>query len=353
MKVVLQVYGIEGSLDLVPIIGLLEESGVEYTASYTTKERDNIEVPVLPEPSSGDKTKTVKDVPLPALFHSISPGNEVTIFGRTAILRYVAEQFRLEYFYPKEASERATADLALDFYSTAFYPAAQSLLAKGDWASAKPTVETEAVKLADRIAKEWKPTIDHLTARGQGGTIGNSGCARPPAPRGLRGRRGRRAPRLPGLLGCGLLPPCGILGPGAPADPVPLPSPASRRPRRLAPSAFSPQCCPRHPSLCADRLIQHTPCACKRLATHAPEHTSPTHTLNLCPPPSPATHISSPARGSVALADISLLVALKALAYRFPDNEVSKDLAAYAEDVRSSLPRSGAYLKPLEKKYRL
>ena len=134
-------------MDLVPIIGLLEESGVEYTASYTTKERDNIEVPVLPEPSSGDKTKTVKDVPLPALFHSISPGNEVTIFGRTAILRYVAEQFRLEYFYPKEASERATADLALDFYSTAFYPAAQSLLAKGDWASAKPTVETEAVNL--------------------------------------------------------------------------------------------------------------------------------------------------------------------------------------------------------------
>ena len=279
MKVVLQVYGIEGSLDLVPIIGLLEESGVEYTASYTTKERDNIEVPVLPEPSSGDKTKTVKDVPLPALFHSISPGNEVTIFGRTAILRYVAEQFRLEYFYPKEASERATADLALDFYSTAFYPAAQSLLAKGDWASAKPTVETEAVKLADRIAKEWKPTIDHLTARGQGGTIGNSGCARPPAPRGLRGRRGRRAPRLPGLL-----PPCGILGPGAPADPVPLPSPASRRPRRLAPSAFSPQCCPRHPSLCADRLI-HLPVRLQETRDPRPRaHIPHTHPESVPPP---------------------------------------------------------------------
>ncbi len=58
---------------------------------------------------------------------------------------------------------------------------------------------------------------------------------------------------------------------------------------------------------------------------------------------------------SISLADLSFLVALKALEYKFgKENEFGKvsTLSIYAETVQSYLPKSIDYLKPLEKKYK-
>ena len=160
----MQLYGERGTLDLVPIIALLEETGIEYSV-------------LSPETA----VNALKDTP--ALVDSITTKKadgtpetkEVKVIGRNAILRYVGEQFKLEYFYPKQSSERADADLALDFYSNSFYPIVKKFL-DADSSKTFETVKNETEKdLSKKLDDDLIPAIKNLIDRGAEGTIGISG----------------------------------------------------------------------------------------------------------------------------------------------------------------------------------
>lgn len=90
-----------------------------------------------------------------------------------AITRYLANKHNLASWYPADVKERAICDIALDFYSSAFYPLIfQKIVSpKLGWAKLS-SADTEAAE------KSWNddvwPALSHLLQRSGGPLLGGA-----------------------------------------------------------------------------------------------------------------------------------------------------------------------------------
>ena len=156
-----------------PIIALLEETGIEYTLNPP----DDAKIKKADVVTLKDTPTLVHLIPIPETKDADGKPKtkDVKLFGRNAILRDLGEQFKLDYFYPKASSERADADLALDFYSNTFYPIVKKFLDAEASKSFETVKKEQESELTKKLDDDLIPAIKNLIARGVDGTIGQTG----------------------------------------------------------------------------------------------------------------------------------------------------------------------------------
>lgn len=195
----LQILGKEADANIIaltPILALCEETGVDYEWLDTTdkdlKDKDilskvhqpkntpailhlskRLESVKLDDEAEQGKTTAEKEKLLLAEKEKVF-AEGVQIFGTNAILRYLADKYHLEAWYPADVKERALCDLALDFHSNSFKPFVDDITSKP-----KASAEWDD-KSADgqKWEKDLLPALDHIIRREHGVTLGSERCAR-------------------------------------------------------------------------------------------------------------------------------------------------------------------------------